>query len=198
FRDYLYLQLSPKTKYLNVLLVFAIAGLWHGAGFNFLIWGCINGLFVLLVDPALNFVRRSQIGLFTICSKLMGHAVVYLSLVFFRSPSIEEAVHMFGFFYKWPRIGDIDLFTHFSQFGLGTYELIFGFAFMALVLSVEWMEEHRPEFSLSFFNGQGLYRWTAAFGLTMAIVLFGFYDNRQGNGEHTGARGNPQFLYEQF
>lgn len=198
FRDYLYLQLSPKTKYLNVLLVFAIAGLWHGAGLNFLIWGCINGLFVLLVDPVLNFIGKSQIRLFTIWSKLMGHAIVYLSLVFFRSPSFEEAIHMLGLFYNWPRVADFDLFVHFSQFGLGAYELIFGFAFMAVVLAVEWIQEHRPEFSLSFFNGQGLHRWTVAFSLSMAIVLCGFYDHRKGNGEHIDQGANAEFLYEQF
>ena len=137
FRDYLYLQLSPKTKFLNVLLVFAIAGLWHGAGLNFLFWGCINGLFVLVIDPVLNFIGKSQIRLFTISSKLTGHAIVYLSLVFFRSPSFEEAIHMLGSFNSWPRVADIDLFVHFSQFGLGAYELILGFAFMALVLVLE-------------------------------------------------------------
>jgi len=51
FRDYLYIPLGgnrkgKKRKYLNQLLVFCASGLWHGAGWNYLVWGAANGLMV--------------------------------------------------------------------------------------------------------------------------------------------------------
>ncbi len=46
-RDYLYLPLGGNTHYVrNILIVFAMCGLWHGAGWNFVVWGLAHGLLV--------------------------------------------------------------------------------------------------------------------------------------------------------
>ncbi len=47
FRDYIYFPLGgnrTKRRALNLLLVFAISGLWHGAGWNFILWGTLSGV----------------------------------------------------------------------------------------------------------------------------------------------------------
>ncbi|HBD07621.1 MAG TPA: MBOAT family protein [Syntrophobacteraceae bacterium] len=48
-RDYLYIPLGgnrggPTRKYLNIFITMTLGGLWHGANWNFLIWGCFHGL----------------------------------------------------------------------------------------------------------------------------------------------------------
>jgi alginate O-acetyltransferase complex protein AlgI len=51
FRDYLYIPLGGgKVKWwpLNVMLVFLVSGVWHGAGWNFLIWGALHGVFLVV------------------------------------------------------------------------------------------------------------------------------------------------------
>ena len=50
FRDYLYIPLGGNRKgkyrkYLNILIVFGVSGIWHGAGAGFIIWGLLNGLY---------------------------------------------------------------------------------------------------------------------------------------------------------
>lgn len=50
FRDYLYIPLGGSRrgtgrKYLNLLIVFAVSGLWHGAAVSFLVWGLLNGIY---------------------------------------------------------------------------------------------------------------------------------------------------------
>ena len=50
FRDYLYIPLGGSRrgtarKYVNVLIVFAVSGLWHGAAMTFVVWGVLNGLY---------------------------------------------------------------------------------------------------------------------------------------------------------
>ena len=50
FRDYLYIPLGGSRrgrtrKYLNILLVFAVSGLWHGAALTFVVWGLLNGIY---------------------------------------------------------------------------------------------------------------------------------------------------------
>ena len=53
FRDYLYIPLggskvSNIRLYFNLIFTMTIAGLWHGASFNFILWGFLNGLFLAL------------------------------------------------------------------------------------------------------------------------------------------------------
>lgn len=50
FRDYVYIPLGGNRShvYLNLAVVFLLTGLWHGASWNFIVWGMWNGLFILL------------------------------------------------------------------------------------------------------------------------------------------------------
>ena len=55
FRDYVYIPLGGNRrgkgrKYRNLLLTFAVSGLWHGAGWNFVVWGMLNGLYQVAGD----------------------------------------------------------------------------------------------------------------------------------------------------
>ncbi len=48
-KEYIYIPLGGNRKgifrkYLNMMVVFFVSGLWHGAGFSFIVWGCLNGL----------------------------------------------------------------------------------------------------------------------------------------------------------
>lgn len=103
FRDYLYVPLGGNRKgeartRLNLLAVFLVSGLWHGAAWTFVAWGALHGAYVLLervtvgardrlwmrVGPSLRRLRRPLALLVTF------HAVV-LAWVFFRAPSMEVA-----------------------------------------------------------------------------------------------------------
>ena len=62
FRDYLYFPLggsrcSKVRKYLNLMIVFLVSGLWHGAGWHFVAWGFLHGLYQVVGDATLP-VRR--------------------------------------------------------------------------------------------------------------------------------------------
>ena len=63
-RDYLYIPLGGSRKgtvrkYLNVMIVFLVSGLWHGASMSFVIWGALNGLYQVIGDicrPVRNWI----------------------------------------------------------------------------------------------------------------------------------------------
>lgn len=53
FRDYLYIPLGgnrvhPLRLYLNLMIIFTLSGLWHGAQWTFVVWGSLNGLFIVV------------------------------------------------------------------------------------------------------------------------------------------------------
>jgi alginate O-acetyltransferase complex protein AlgI len=93
FRDYLYIPLggnrvAPWRAGLNLWLVFLLCGLWHGASFNFVIWGAVHGTFLAL--------ERTAFGrLLDRCPRALRHAytllVVLAAWVFFRLERLPEA-----------------------------------------------------------------------------------------------------------
>ncbi len=93
FKDYLYISLGGNRKgtirtYLNLIIVFLITGLWHGAGWNFIIWGLIHGAFLIIERIGLSdLLKRIP----TFFSYLYTIFVVMIAWVFFRAENISDA-----------------------------------------------------------------------------------------------------------
>jgi alginate O-acetyltransferase complex protein AlgI len=95
FRDYLYIPLGgnhggPLRTYLNLLIVFFLCGLWHGASWNFVIWGLLHGLF--LVIERLGFEKILN-RCWSPLRYLYVMLVVCIGWVFFRTENLSAAVH---------------------------------------------------------------------------------------------------------
>ncbi|MDB5155750.1 MAG: rane-bound O-acyltransferase family protein [Mucilaginibacter sp.] len=93
FRDYLYFPLGgSKTQafYIrNVLIIFLVSGLWHGANWTFVVWGLIHGC-ISIIERLLKISKSKSI--------LMGistFTIVSLTWIFFRSENFSVAMQMF-------------------------------------------------------------------------------------------------------
>lgn len=92
FRDYLYIPLGGNRKgkirtYVNILIVFLVSGVWHGAGITFLLWGLFHG--VLLVVEKF-FLPKRKIGI------AGTYLLTSLLWVLFRADSLERVKNVFG------------------------------------------------------------------------------------------------------
>jgi len=93
FRDYLYIPLggnragSART-YFNLLAVFCLCGLWHGAAWNFVVWGLYHGAF-LVFERALRGERRGAASWFGLPYTLL---VAVVGWVFFNAPTLPHAL----------------------------------------------------------------------------------------------------------
>ena len=103
FRDYLYIPLGgnrkgPARTYFNLLLVFMLCGLWHGASWSFLAWGVFHGTFLVLERTRFANVLMSLPLFFRHIYLLL---VVSIGWVFFRAENLSYALDylqvMFGF-----------------------------------------------------------------------------------------------------
>lgn len=98
-RDYLYIPLggnkvgSTFRVYLNLITVFLLSGLWHGASWNFVIWGAFHGIFLILDRVGLAKVLQ-KCGTFVAVP--FTFLVVMIGWVFFRLESFGDAVHYIG------------------------------------------------------------------------------------------------------
>jgi D-alanyl-lipoteichoic acid acyltransferase DltB (MBOAT superfamily) len=107
FRDYLYIPLggnrgSPTRHYFNLLIVFLVAGAWHGADWTFIIWGALHGIFMvaLLSTEAARRTLAASWGLSerprlsNFLSVLCTFHFVALDFVFFRAQSVGDALYI--------------------------------------------------------------------------------------------------------
>jgi alginate O-acetyltransferase complex protein AlgI len=88
-RDYLYMPLGGNRRgdartYLNLWICFLASGLWHGASWNFVIWGAYNGLFLTL-DRL--FLRQALARCGTVIATLVTLFIVMIGWAIFRSDS---------------------------------------------------------------------------------------------------------------
>ena len=104
FRDYLYFPLGGNRrgnvrKYINIMIVFLVSGLWHGAAWTFVIWGGLHGLYQI-IGHLLMPIRNKLVELFHVDRKSFSHRLlkvlftfllVTIAWVFFRAGSLSEA-----------------------------------------------------------------------------------------------------------
>ncbi|MBF0357488.1 MAG: MBOAT family protein [Magnetococcales bacterium] len=97
FRDYLYIPLGGSSRgswhsYINLFVVFIISGFWHGAAWNFIVWGMLHGLFLSLERLSGWPGRISGWWGGGLLATILVIIQVWIGWVFFRSESFSQAV----------------------------------------------------------------------------------------------------------
>jgi D-alanyl-lipoteichoic acid acyltransferase DltB (MBOAT superfamily) len=91
-RDYVYFPLGGSRKgsvvtYRNIIIVFLVSGFWHGSGWNFIVWGLMNGAFQCIERIVINATDHKYKG-----SRVLTFLLVTLAWMFFSAGSVVEAV----------------------------------------------------------------------------------------------------------
>lgn len=93
FRDYLYIPLggnrvSRLRNIINLMITFLVSGLWHGANWNFVVWGGMHGV-MQVYENAFGIRKQDDNGIYTAIRQLFTFAFVSLAWVFFRVDNIH-------------------------------------------------------------------------------------------------------------
>ncbi|GHT76976.1 alginate O-acetyltransferase [Bacteroidia bacterium] len=191
FQDYVYIPLGGNRKgkrrtVINVLIVFAVSGLWHGASWNFVIWGTLNALFMILLDPLLSLTKNKLTEkdntFIRVLKSVLITACWAFSLSFFRAKGFDAAIDCIR------NLGFANS-AEIINFGLNAVELKLSFLLLAILLLQEILWENKSEkISTIFYKTPAIFRWTFYIVLVLSIVYFGQY-----GGENENA-----FIYFQF
>jgi alginate O-acetyltransferase complex protein AlgI len=194
FRDYVYIPLGgnraakPRQAF-NLLVTFTLSGLWHGANWTFIVWGVLNGLYVIprvfigepLARPASSpraFVRIPTV-MFRI---LLTFALTVVAWIFFRSSTISGAWRTLR------EIASASLFVSpiagLRAMGLLTTVAYAAFA-IAFLLAMEWWQRDK-KYALELGDRAALVTWPACALVCVITLLF----------RYTGA--SLDFIYFQF
>lgn len=175
FREYLYFPLGGSRcgkwrTCLNIMIVFAVSGLWHGADWTFVIWGSVNGLMLLpfVFLKKQNNTRHARFRDIPLCVlTFMIFALIFLS---FRSPNISHLQEC------------INTLIHGSYLAMPMG--ISAFCYIVPFVIVEWIGR-RQEFPIMTLKVPAILRWAIYWGM---LFLIAFY----------GAKADIQYIYFQF
>lgn len=200
FKDYLYIPLGGNRKgklrkYLNIMIVFTVSGLWHGASFSFVLWGGLNGLYQV-IGEILKPVREYLVQKFHICRESFSHhilkviatfAMVDFAWLFFRAGSIGKSIEVMKNMLHFNPVILLDG----SLYTLGLNEKEFHFLLYALtILAIADYFKFKKINVLNKLQQQGMWFRSLAFALLFcAVILFGVF------GPDYEA---SQFIYFQF
>ncbi|MEQ1869764.1 MAG: MBOAT family O-acyltransferase [Vicinamibacterales bacterium] len=195
FRDYVYIPLGGARAGFgrqlgNLIAVFAVSGLWHGASWTFIVWGLVHGL-VAAVETVVDRVRgrpaeRTKAGW------AYTFLVASIAWIFFRAKTVADALwvlaHMFD---SGPAsVGVFDPYRTAPSFGL--FQKLPGFAtavaavFIGSLILVDRIES-RGGFGQSLDRLSRPRRWVVYYALSILLLFF------------AGARiGVQDFIYFQF
>ena len=106
-RDYLYVPMGgnrkgPARRYLNLMATMLLGGLWHGAGWTFVIWGGLHGLYLVIHQAWQAFRKRlgHDLANTSAVGRVLGVALTFLAVVvgwvFFRAQSVDGALAILG------------------------------------------------------------------------------------------------------
>ena len=187
-RDYLYIPLGgnkkgPNRTYLNLFLVMFLGGLWHGASWNFVIWGMLHGLYLAIHKLILhkfpflenNKFFKSKIGIFL--SIIITQYFVFLAWIPFRVQDTQNMVYSMQKYIFW----DFET-TGIQNFAVN-HEFPIGMIILFAILHIISYKKGNLVEKLT----DSKYRYWFVFLTSITLLILLFYD------------GNPEtFIYFQF
>jgi D-alanyl-lipoteichoic acid acyltransferase DltB (MBOAT superfamily) len=199
FKEYLYIPLGgnrvPKyRKHINVMIVFLVSGLWHGAHFTFIAWGFLHGAFQIIGNMTKSF--RSKITSFLkvdlssfgckVFQTLITFGLVCFAWIFFRANNIQDALYIV----KNINLKDYWVLFDDSLYGLGLARKEFDVAIISIVIlfAVDFISAKINLFG-KLQKQHIMFRWIVYFALIFWILIFGSY------GKEYNA---TDFIYFQF
>lgn len=196
FKDYLYIPLGGNRVkkwrwYYNIFIVFLISGLWHGANWTFLLWGALNGLYLLISIWTRNirgdFIKKIHLDKFPGVLKVLRVGITFslvcFGWIFFRANSIPDAFYIVTHLFQ--NLGNAEMIgSVVSGFGYGTNSLLVGVISIG-VMEVMHLIQRKASVRQMLTDKPAFLRYIIYAGLIGIVIVLGNFSG-------------VQFIYFQF
>ncbi|MET3126814.1 D-alanyl-lipoteichoic acid acyltransferase DltB (MBOAT superfamily) [Arcicella rosea] len=203
FRDYLYISMggnrvSKWRREYNVFIVFLMSGIWHGASWNFVIWGAMHGFYLIFANLTVDYRNKivAIIGIkkspffYKIIQILTVFCLTSFAWIFFRAVDFKSAyyiaTHLFtGIGEQLSQISNRSFIEKNIFLGQGIANFVMVVFALLVMETVHYFQ--RGKSLRTVLNQQSvLFRWILYYGIILAILFLGMFD------------APSQFIYFQF
>lgn len=200
-RDYIYIPLGGNRKgvfrkYVNVMIVFLVSGLWHGAGMNFVIWGGMNGVFQIagirlksIKSKLYQWMHIQETSEVCIWWKRVWVFVwMTCAWIFFRANNLSQAFFVFRkIFSAWNPWVLFDGSIY--ELGISQKSCYLLISLLVIMLIVSLLHERNVSISAWYGKQSYVVKCVVTYILIFAIIIFGIYGS---------AYNASDFIYMQF
>lgn len=179
FKDYLYIPLGGNRKgklrkYFNLILVFLVSGLWHGADLSFVLWGLIHGIFNVLENIfGINKKSRRKNILLDSFRRILTFIIVVFAFIYFRAENIHHGNEYLLAIINNPRSLNIMEDLSKTSFGISNiYPLIIGIIILFVFDILKYNKINLVEKVLKIILP---IRWLIYLAFIFTIIIFGVY-----------------------
>ena len=179
FTDYLYIPLGGNRKgrlrkYMNILLVFGISGLWHGASWNFVAWGLLHAIYLIGAEGKDALLQKVGISMPESFSKRVRETVLTFVLVdfawiFFMSNSFMQACRIIR------QMTSAFKLSKGMNFGLDTKDWIVLMLGILVLFIVDYLHEKGYSLFVLVRHQELWYRWVLYLGVIWGTIMLGIY-----------------------
>lgn len=186
FRDYLYIPLGGNRKgkfrkSCNLMIVFLVSGLWHGANWNFVIWGCLNGMYQVIGEVAkplqnkilLFFRINRNCFSYRLMQQIITFILIDFTWLFFRANGFITGLRMIKHM-----VSNIStsMLVDGTWFGMGLNGKNLTVLLLSIILLFLVDHYHAKGSVRRWLDKQNLiFRWIMYYALIFAIIIFGVY-----------------------
>lgn len=175
FTDYLYIPLGGNRrgvvrKYINIAIVFGVSGLWHGASWNFVAWGCIHALCQIVEDlmkPLKKISENRIVG--RIINTIATFVLVDFAWLFFVCGSLRQAIGVIK------QMITVAYTKGLMDIGFDVNHWIVILLAVITLIAVDVIHENKIAIFAEYDKLNVVIRWCGYFALIWAIILFGIY-----------------------
>lgn len=181
FRDYVYIPLGggregKVKKYSNLLITFLLSGLWHGASWNFVVWGGIHGCYQIIGDIKKSMYLKCKVkwetknNFILFLRKLSTFALVCFAWLFFRVDKIETAFIMIKNIFVNFGMSSLINGTLYNM-GWGRLQIVGIMFCCVLVLIVDYFHKKDGNLIQKINKSPTLCRWSVWYALVLYILV---------------------------
>jgi len=183
FTDYVYISLGgnrcSKWKwYRNTMVVFLLSGLWHGAAWTYVIWGGLNGfylVFAILTKGIRKKVSHAcRIDRVPIINKIVKVFITFnlisFSWIFFRATSFRSAISIIKKIFT-----DFSLEVNFDSVGITRYQVVLCCCAIVLLVIVQILQRSR-HLSEEIAKKPLVLRWGLYYAGLFILIIFGVFN----------------------
>jgi alginate O-acetyltransferase complex protein AlgI len=199
FRDYVYIPLGGNRRglrrwHINVFIVFLLSGLWHGANWTFIAWGCLHGAYFLISiwtkkirQRAVAVIKLDSLPwLMTFLQISITFILVNFAWILFRANNLTDALYIYqNLFSGLSEISTIDgIKNSLGGFGLSDLEFIIAIMSILIMEIIQFIQTKRSPLDI-ISDWPIVLRWGLYYALVACILFFGVI-------------GEKAFIYFQF
>lgn len=191
FKDYLYIPLGGNRKgkikkYFNLIIVFLVSGLWHGADLSFVLWGLIHGI-LNIFENIFNLNKKINNAFINFIRRVITFIAVVFAFIYFRAENISHGNNYISAIINNPKSTNLTEEIAKTSFGISNiYPLLIGVIILILFDILKYNKINVEKIiSKTIFS----IRWIIYLAFIFGIIIFGVYGPQFSE---------SQFIYFQF